>query len=602
MEIASPRKIFNAIRNVKIGYLHKLFAFAFRYYPMLSVCIGICLLSAALEVLAMNAFIPLSAIAGGKAIPNNNVIIKTLVFLQLNSTSSQYIFLAYIVLFSLRFITQILGERMLMFITYNKMPVKFMSLALKNVLEHETIHDIEKHSSGQLIMLAGEEVHRACSIIATTIRFASNAVLICLYYMMIASFSPITGIGIVVFIAVTGVLSYGIFKRVHRLGILTAESSRTSTSILVDAFNGVRAVRAFGAERYVLNKFTQEIIPHKRRLFEIEFFSFAGRMIPTLLLIVIYGLYILIGGYISRIAFDYAFAITLLIFLLRFFLAVGDATNVFLKILSDAKSAQDITQIVHDWSDEVKKHETTQKIKADYQIETLEFTAVSFAYNQGDDILRNLTLNMRRGNSYALIGESGAGKSTLLDLLLLFYTPTEGSIFLNSMPIDTFDEQSLRHRIVLLSQETIIFNDTVRNNITYGLDATDAEVLRACSLSCIDDVINSLPNKFEEILQYRGTNLSGGQRQRIGIARALLRCPDVLILDESMSALDQGTKETVIENIRWEYKEKIVIFVSHDPAIREKVDIVLELRKNTTHISNEKQITFYQHHPDVSAQ
>lgn len=587
MEFASPRKIFNVLRSIQLVYLRKLFGFAFAHYPSLLICIGIYICSVSLEVLAMTAFIPLSEVTGGKAITQGNIIVEILGWLHLNASSSKYIFLAYILLFSFRILTQIIAERMLASITTYKMPAQFMSLALSNVLQHEKISAIEQRSSGQLIMLAGEEVHRACSIIATSVRFVSNALLIGLYYVMISHYSPATGVGIIVFLALSMVTSYGVFKRVHRLGVLTTESSRTATSIFVDALNGVRSIRAFGAEEYVLGKFTQEITPHKRRLFQIEFFSFFGKTFPTLLLIIAFGMFILVSTQINKAAFDYAFAVTLLIFLLRFFLAVGDAVNVFLKIISDSKSAQDITEIVHTRFN--RGADTAQKSILSQSVERIVIDNVSFSYGNGETVLQNVDILFEQGKSYAIVGESGAGKSTLLDLVLCFHLPTSGAILINNIPTTALSEQDIRQHIVLLSQETIVFNDSVQNNITYGNEASIAEIVQASRLACVDEVIDKLQGGYEEVLQYRGTNLSGGQRQRIGIARALVRKPDVLILDESMSALDPVTKETVIENILAEYRNKIVIFVSHDPAIREKVDVVIELRKVTGLLADETQ-------------
>jgi ABC-type bacteriocin/lantibiotic exporter with double-glycine peptidase domain len=299
-----------------------------------------------------------------------------------------------------------------------------------------------------------------------------------------------------------------------------------------------------------------------------------------LLLVVTFGLFILIGSQISKTAFDYAFAVTLLIFLLRFFLAVGDAANVFLKIVSDAKAAEDITDVI----DETKAQEQTLALEAanrilEEPIRNITVHNMSFYYTSDNPILQNISLSFERGSVYAIVGESGAGKSTLLDILLRFQEPVAGGVLLNNIPLKELNIHKLRKDVVMLGQETMIFNDTVRNNITFGLNADDEDIRAASRIACVENVIEAMSAGYDTILQYRGTNLSGGQRQRIGIARALVRKPDVLILDESMSALDPATKETIIENILAEYRNKIVIFVSHDPAIREKVDVVIELRR-----------------------
>lgn len=577
--IASPARILSALKSIHFDYLGRLFTFAFRRYPILYGSMAVYIASVILEVLAMNAFIPLSEIAVGRTVSENNIVIFLLSALSIK-TSSKYIFLAYTIIFALRVITQIIAERILLNITINRMPAEIMSRGLRNIVQYYHINTIEKQSAGHLITLTGEEVHRAASIIATSIRFVSTAILIALYYSTIIVFSPATGIGILAFLVVSALSTYGVFRTVHRLGILTMESSRSVTSILVDALNGVRSVRAFGAENYVLSKFEQDVFPHKRRLFTIEFVNLFGKLFPMLLLVVTFGLFILVGTQVNRAAFDYAFAVTLLIFLLRFFLAVGDAANVFLKIVSDAKAAEDITEVI----DETKAQEQTLALEAasgllEEPIHTITVQNMSFQYVPNNPILHNLSFSFERGTVYAIVGESGSGKSTLLDILLRFQEPVEGRILLNDTPLEGLNIHELRKEVVLLGQETMIFNDTVRNNIIYGLDASEENMRSAANIACVDDVIASMPSGYDTMLQYRGTNLSGGQRQRIGIARALVRKPDVLILDESMSALDPTTKETVIENILAEYQNKIVIFVSHDPSIREKVDVVIELRK-----------------------
>lgn len=574
MIFASPQKFIAVLKGMNIRYVRKIFRFAFQQFPSLYTAIIVILLSAIVEPLAMSAFIPLSEINSGRAISQGNPVIKLLTILFL-PTSAKYIFLAFILLFTLRIVLQMAGEGLLGRITGSAMPAHLMSHGLWNVLHTIPIPDIERKSVGHFIMLAGEEVNRATGIIASTVRCTGTVVLIGLYYLTILSFSATTAIGIILFLIISAFSSYGILRKVHRWGVLNSESTRIYNSIFVDAMNGVRSVRAFTAERYVIDRFNEHLYPQKRRLFLIDYFTLLGKLFPTLLLIMTFGLFILVGTQISKTAFDYAFAVTLLIFLMRFFLAMGEAVNVFLKIVSDAKTAQDISEVI-----EVAEQTVVAKKSTIHDsINRIEFQNVSFSHNKVDPVLKNFSFILEQGTSYAIMGESGVGKSTLLDLLLGFYTPDSGEIIVDGIPYSTIDERELRRHVILLGQETMVFNDTLLHNITYGVEATEREIAEAVELACLTDVIENLPDGFQTVLQYRGTNLSGGQRQRIGIARALLRQPDVLLFDESMSALDQSNKTSVIDNIIAAYKDKIVIFVSHDTAIREKVDCVIEMRK-----------------------
>jgi ABC-type multidrug transport system fused ATPase/permease subunit len=548
------------------------------------------IVSVMFEALAMNAFIPLSEIAAGKPASQNNVVVQILSLLHLKSSSPKYIFLAFIVIFALRITLQIAGERRLMLITENLMPANLVSQGLENVLCHTSVTEIERKSIGYYISLTSEQVARACGTIATIIRFSSFVILIGLYYYTIAVYSPPTALGVIIFLGVSAVISFGILRKVHRLGVELTESSRESGSLFIDALNGVRSIRAFVAEEYVTNRFRTRAYIHKRQVFLIGFFSLLGKLFPMLLLVVTFGLFILIGTQLSGEAFNYAFAVTLLIFLMRFFMAIGEAVNVFVKIISDTKAGQDISEIIETRDTARNSSQRQQYQQLVQPIKNIVLQRVAFAYTPEVVVLQDFSMTFEQGKSYALVGESGAGKSTLLDLILKFHEPTQGEIFINDTTrLTKINEQSLRRKIVMLGQETIILNDTVKNNIQYGLQSSDDEVRVAARLASVDTIISGLANGYETILQYRGTNLSGGQRQRIGIARALLRRADVLILDESMSALDPATKDTIIDNILAEYRDKIVIFVSHDPAIREKVDVVIELQKHTpvlTHQDN----------------
>lgn len=577
LEFASPTKILNVLRSLQLGYLRRMFVFAFRAYPLLGFCIIIHLLSIILEALAMQAFIPLSAISAGKPVVGNNFSIFLLNALHL-PTSAKYIFLTFIILFSLRIILQIVSEGMLGDITGNKMPASLVSRGLQNVLRNIDIASIEQKSVGHYIQLAGEEAHRAAGIVALTVRCIGLFILIGMYYIIIVSFSPATAIGVIIFLGLTALGSYGILRKIHRWGVLSVEHSRIYNSIFVDAMNGVRSVRAFGAEKYVMERFIENLYPQKRQLFLIDFFTLLGKFVPTLLLIVSFGVFILAGTQLSRTAFDYAFAVTLLIFLMRFFLAIGEALNMTLKAVSDMKAARDISEVI----DVPEFAEAASHQDLNEPIYRLSLHNIGFSYDGITPVLDNFSVTFERGKVYAIVGESGAGKSTLLDLILGFHYPQRGKILLNDKrDINEITLHSLRRHIVLLGQETMIFNDTVAHNITYGHQATMEEIQAAAAMATVDEVIEGLPNGYETVLQYRGTNLSGGQRQRIGIARALLRKPDIFLFDESMSALDQGTKDTLLETIVAANRDKIVIFVSHDPAIRSKVDEVIELRKYT---------------------
>jgi subfamily B ATP-binding cassette protein MsbA len=209
----------------------------------------------------------------------------------------------------------------------------------------------------------------------------------------------------------------------------------------------------------------------------------------------------------------------------------------------------------------------------------VRFDGVSFRYGEdGLPALDNITLTIRRGTMLAVVGRSGAGKSTLLDLLLRFRQPRRGRILVDGTSLAEFDVASWRAHIGVVSQDPYIFDDTIRDNILYGRRAaTDAEVAEAARLAHADGFIADLPLGYDTIVGGRGVRLSGGQRQRLALARALVRQPDILILDEATNALDSLTEQAFQEALAEFAVERTVIVVAHRFSTIERADHIVVL-------------------------
>ncbi len=195
----------------------------------------------------------------------------------------------------------------------------------------------------------------------------------------------------------------------------------------------------------------------------------------------------------------------------------------------------------------------------------IELKSVSFGYaNEERSVLRDVSLEIPAGSMVALVGESGGGKSTLTKLLPRFHDPVSGGVFWDGVDLRDAKISSLRRQIALVTQETVLFNDTVRHNIAYGKpDATQAEIEEAARIAFAHDFIMELPQKYETIVGERGTFLSGGQRQRLAIARALLVDAPVLILDEATSALDAESERFVQQAIAHLVRNRTTVVIAH---------------------------------------
>jgi subfamily B ATP-binding cassette protein MsbA len=217
-----------------------------------------------------------------------------------------------------------------------------------------------------------------------------------------------------------------------------------------------------------------------------------------------------------------------------------------------------------------------QKSTFDSQI---EYKHVSFSYND-TLVLNDFNLSIPKGKIVALVGESGSGKSTVADLLPRFYDVVKGEIYIDNVAIKDIGIKQLRDLIAIVSQESILFNDSVKNNILFGRpDATDEEVIQAAKIANADTFISQMENGYETLIGERGGKLSGGQRQRINIARAVLKNAPILILDEATSALDIESERQVQSALEELMKDKTSIVIAHRLSTIRNADLIVVMSK-----------------------
>lgn len=208
----------------------------------------------------------------------------------------------------------------------------------------------------------------------------------------------------------------------------------------------------------------------------------------------------------------------------------------------------------------------------------IELKNVSFGYDSRRPVLDQVSLRIEPGERVALIGRSGSGKSTLISLLLRLYEPQGGVVRIDGHPIGSFTRESLRQRIGILLQDTVLVGASIRENIAYGRpDATDEQIEAAARAACAHGFIEALPDAYDSVVGERGCTLSGGQRQRICLARALIKAPDILILDEPTSAMDAFTAAVIDQAVMSAQQGKTLIVIGHQFSALERFDRVLEL-------------------------
>ncbi len=350
------------------------------------------------------------------------------------------------------------------------------------------------------------------------------------------------------------------------------------TSVLQEVVSGVRLVKSFRGEPYEDRRFADASLRYSSGMVRITRVASLSQpmteMIGTsvAMLILWIGAREVLSGAGSM---DSATLMTFMIMVMRLLPPLKQLSQAPTTAQQSFASAERLFEVLDLPTEPQLDHGTA--VVSELRDE-LAFQGVSFAYD-GEPVLRDVTFRAKRGDVVALVGASGAGKSTLVDLIPRFYEPTHGAILLDGVDTRTISLSSLRGLTGIVSQDTVLFNDTVRNNIAYGNAATysDAQVRSAASAANAHAFIEELPQGYDTVLGERGTRLSGGQRQRLAIARALLTDPPILILDEATSALDTESERLVQEAIDRLLAGRTVFVIAHRLSTVVHADQILVL-------------------------
>ncbi len=352
------------------------------------------------------------------------------------------------------------------------------------------------------------------------------------------------------------------------------------TSILHETISGVKIVKAFGMEEYENKKFREQTGKFFRMFLKMVRIRNAASPITEFLSVIVGVVIVYYGGKLVLIEHSIK-ASEFMGFLLAIFQLmppIKELGSINNRIQESSAAGDRIFEIL-DTKPNIFDKENAIEIR-DFK-ESIEYKNVYFKYEDSDElILDNINFKVSKGEVIAFVGSSGAGKSTLCDLLPRFYDPIKGAIYLDNINIKDIKINNLRKLMGIVTQETILFNETVRDNIAYGLkDYPMEKIIEAAKAANAHEFIMQLPNGYDTVIGERGSKLSGGQRQRISIARALLKNPPIMIFDEATSALDNESEVLVQEAIENLMIDRTTFVIAHRLSTIRNADRILVLDK-----------------------
>ena len=379
-------------------------------------------------------------------------------------------------------------------------------------------------------------------------------------------------------LAAAPVLVIGIqqlLRRLRRYAGEWAEERGHLASTVTERLGAIRLIRGYGAEEHEVEQFSAQADRYRNRVVRTQRFSTLTHPVTEVFSGLVIILVIWAGSNPSMLGNHLSPEVTI------GFLVVALKMMGPIKSLSQFPTAMAIAlasaERVFGWLDRASTEQDPPGARPARFERELAFEQVSFQYDD-EPVLTDVSFAVQKGHAVAIVGPSGAGKTTLLELVARFHDPTSGVITLDGVPLGDLTRTSLRALIGLVSQDTVVINDSVHANIAYGRPlATRGQVRDAARAANALMFVERLPEGFDTLLGERGTRLSGGQRQRIAIARALLRDPPILILDEATSALDTESERLVQEAIDRLIRDRTVLVVAHRLATVQHADEILVL-------------------------
>ena len=439
------------------------------------------------------------------------------------------------------------------------------------------LNSIEKISAGDITYRLTEDADRVSEVIYKTAQDTIPCILqliAVIIYMIYLDWSLTLSTFVLAPMIILSVNSFG--RRV----LLSSEKSQESTSDLAgligESINGMSTIRAFAAESWIEKRFNKRLSANKKAKFKtLKLLAFQH---PIVGFLEAFGILAVLGLGATRINLG--------------LLTSQEFSSFFAAILMLIDPISHVSTNFNDY----KQAEASIKRLKNINLEPIEdnqenltrisniegkicFKRVDFEYKKDNQILKNINLEINKGEVTAFVGASGAGKSTMMALILKFITPNNGEIFIDDKNLKLLNTKDIRKNIALVQQQPFLFSGKIFDVIKMGRNFTKEEVIESAKTANAHQFIQNLPDKYETMISERGSNFSGGQIQRIAIARAILGNPSILLLDEATSALDAESESEVQEGLNRAMKDRTVIVIAHRLATTQEADKIVVFDK-----------------------
>ena len=458
---------------------------------------------------------------------------------------------------------------------------RFIHFQLNNKIFHhiiylEKINNLYKKSIGHYIHLFGDSTHKCGTIIAGFCEIFTNFLFLIASMTILFFFSKNILFLLILLLSLLLVIFFLNIKKIFIKNKELIKISSKVNTITIEALNSIRSIRSFRIGRFIEAQNNKEMIDYMRCYSSLERNKEFYKTLPTLVIIFSF-LFLLFSFNLNNSEELFVRYFAGLILVIRTVSIAGALGHNLSNIISEFTNLNSIDELL-DLSSNItykdfKVNELKDKDNASVKknINEIDIIDLSFGFNN-KYLFKDINFNFYKNNSYALIGKSGSGKSCFADILSGLNIDFDGQILINKKTINNANN-ILDKNIILVEQTSKIIEGSLYENLTLGMFYADLEIYDLLKKLNLEDLSKRLHSKLE----YQGANLSGGQRQRIAICRAILLKPEVLILDESLNALDEISFDIIINFLFLEFKEKILIFITHDKRIIKKVNKILNL-------------------------